>query len=130
VRLPRDVVDELVAHAREDAPNECCGMVGYDGDGARVVRRVENAAHSPLKFQMDGKEQYDAFTALEDDGLEIAMYHSHTRSAPAPSQTDVNFAKLWPGMLWLIVGVAGDEPEVRGWWIEDGRVREAELEIG
>jgi len=130
VRIPRALFDELVAHAREDAPNECCGMVGHADGAARALRRVENSAHSPLKFQMDAKEQYDALTALEDEGLEVAMYHSHTRSAPAPSQTDVNFAKLWPGMLWLIVGVAGDEPDVRGWWIADGQVQEAELEIG
>ena len=129
MKLPRALHDELVAHAREEAPNECCGMVGHADGEAREVRRVANRAASPLRFEMDPQEMYEAYSALEEAGLDVAMYHSHTRSAPAPSQTDVNFSKLWPGMLWLIVGVAGEEAEVRGWWIEDGQPREAELEL-
>ena len=59
-----------------------------------------------------------------------AIYHSHTHTAPYPSQTDVNFARNWPGVEWLIVGLAGEEPEVRCYLIEEGEVREVPIEVG
>ncbi|MFK9780921.1 Mov34/MPN/PAD-1 family protein, partial [Escherichia coli] len=63
-------------------------------------------------------------------GLELgAIYHSHTRTEPRPSQTDINFSRAWPGVLWIIVGLAGDDAEVRTWQIEDGQVSEAELVV-
>ena len=69
-------------------------------------------------------------TAIDDAGLELgAIYHSHTRTAPRPSQTDINFAKLWPGVLWIIVGLDGDQAEVRTWRIDDGKVSDAELVV-
>ncbi len=67
--------------------------------------------------------------ALRDRRLELgAIYHSHTRTAPYPSQTDINFAAHWPGVEWLIVGLAdGADPEVRSYLIDDGQVREVEI---
>jgi [CysO sulfur-carrier protein]-S-L-cysteine hydrolase len=76
-------------------------------------------------------ELYREMTAIEGRGEELgAIYHSHTRSAPYPSQTDVNFAAGWPGVEWLIVGLAGGgEPEVRSYRIEDGRIEEVPVEV-
>jgi proteasome lid subunit RPN8/RPN11 len=67
--------------------------------------------------------------AIEDAGGALgAIYHSHTRSAPYPSQTDINFAAGWPGVQWLIVGLRrGGEPQLRCYRIDDGRVTEVEL---
>jgi [CysO sulfur-carrier protein]-S-L-cysteine hydrolase len=129
VVLPPAVHEAILAHARDEAPIECCGMVGHrDGRAVRAVR-VPNAAHSRSRFQMDGPEQLRAWQELEDEGLDVAIYHSHTMSAPYPSETDRNFARLWPGTLWLIAGT--QEPEhVRGYWIDDGEVREEELDTG
>ncbi|MEA2167192.1 MAG: [CysO sulfur-carrier protein]-S-L-cysteine hydrolase [Solirubrobacteraceae bacterium] len=130
--MSRRLVDELVAHALEDAPDECCGLISSrDGEGV-AVHRVTNARRSPFAFEMDGKEQYQAQMAIEDDGLELGgLYHSHTRSAPEPSQTDINLAKWWPDPVWVIIGVEDrDAPIVRGWRIVDGAVTEAELELG
>jgi proteasome lid subunit RPN8/RPN11 len=65
---------------------------------------------------------------LDDAGLAPGgIYHSHTRSAPYPSQTDINFAAGWPGWEWLIVGLAGDGPEVRSYLIEEGDVTEVAI---
>ena len=99
-------------------------------DGAAVaVHRARNAAASPLRYEMDGMEQFRIQTAIEEAGLELgAIYHSHTRSAPEPSQTDINLA-FYPEALYVIVGVAGDEPDVRAWRIVDGTVSEAALEV-
>jgi proteasome lid subunit RPN8/RPN11 len=130
MRIARELVDEMVAHAREDAPNECCGMVGSTDGRAIAVYRAVNAEASPLRFRIDSEEQLELHNRIEDAGLELgAIYHSHTRTEPRPSQTDINFANLWPGVLWIIVGLSGEEPDVRTWRIDDGKVSDAELVV-
>jgi [CysO sulfur-carrier protein]-S-L-cysteine hydrolase len=129
VRIPRALLDEIVAHARADAPNECCGMIAAQDGTAVAVHRARNAAASPLRYEMDGMEQYKIQTAIEDAGLELgAIYHSHTRSAPEPSQTDINLA-FYPETLYVIVGVKDADPDVRAWEIRDGSVSERSLEV-
>ena len=130
MKIARELYDEIIAHARAEAPNECVGVVAARDGAAVAVRRARNAEGSPLRFSIDSKEQYDLLTGIEDAGLEVAaIYHSHTRTAPEPSQTDINFAQGWPGVEWIIIGLAGDEPEVRTWLIEDGHPSEAELVV-
>jgi proteasome lid subunit RPN8/RPN11 len=129
LRIPRQLLDDIVAHAREDAPNECCGMIAAREGRAVAVHRARNAAGSPLRYEMDGMEQYRIQTAIEDAGLALgAIYHSHTRSAPEPSQTDINLA-FYPEALYVIVGLDDAEPDVRAWRIVDGVVSEAALEV-
>ena len=132
MRIDRTLLDEIVAHAVRDAPNECCGVVlGRDGR-ATSARPLENIAASPFRFDIDGRELISFAFADEDADQLVAIYHSHTRSEPYPSQTDVNFAAGWPGVEWLIVGVPRKkdaEPEVRSYLIEEGAIREVELEV-
>jgi proteasome lid subunit RPN8/RPN11 len=146
--ISADLLAELIAHAREEAPNECCGVLavapspngpaGATGSqrpavlrGASAVRvhRAINTAASPLRFEIDGREVLRLIDAIEADGLELgAIYHSHTRTAPYPSQTDINFAAHWPGVEWVIVGLADREtPEVRSYLIDDGAVEEVAI---
>ena len=130
MRISRDLFDEMVAHAQADAPNECCGMIAsHDGTAVKLFQAA-NAAASPLRYEIDGAEQYRIQMAIDDEGLDLgAIYHSHTRSAPYPSQTDINLA-FYPDALYVIVGLAGDQPEVRAYEIRDGRVADAELVVG
>lgn len=130
MRIPRRLYDEMVAHARDDAPNECCGLVGArDGEAVQVFRAANTAA-SPMKFVIDPRELYATYSAIEDAGLDFgAIYHSHTRTEPYPSQTDINFAAGWPGVQWLILGLAAAEPFARIYDIRDGEVVEHELEV-
>jgi proteasome lid subunit RPN8/RPN11 len=129
MRLSRQLLDEIVAHARSEAPNECCGMIASRDGEAVAVHRARNAAASPLRYEMDGMEQYRIQSAIDDAGLNLgAIYHSHTRSDPIPSQTDINLA-FYPEALYVIVGVKGDEPDVRAWRIADGQYTEQPLEI-
>jgi [CysO sulfur-carrier protein]-S-L-cysteine hydrolase len=129
MRIARELLDDVIAHARADAPNECCGMIASRDGEAVAVHRAHNAAASPLRYEIEGMEQYQLQTAIEDAGLELgAIYHSHTRSAPEPSQTDINLA-FYPDALYVIVGLNGDEPDVRAWRIVDGQVSEAQLEL-
>ena len=130
MRISSELLDEIVAHAREEAPNECCGMIAARDGQATSVHRTRNIHASPLRYELDPKEQLQVLNAIDDAGAELgAIYHSHTRSAPAPSQTDVNLARWWPEPLYVIVGLEHDEPEVRAWRIVDGAVSEAALEV-
>jgi len=130
LRIARALLDQIVDHARRDAPDECCGLVGEVDGAAASVHATENAVRSPLRFEIDGRELLRTIDAIESAGQELgAVYHSHTRTAPYPSQTDVNFSANWPGIEWIIVGLAGGETEVRSYRIEDGRVEEVELEV-
>jgi proteasome lid subunit RPN8/RPN11 len=149
MNISPDLLAEIVAHAREEAPNECCGVVAVEPHGSRIanageldaagdnggrvraarVHRAVNTAASPLRFEVDGRELLQTIDSIERDGQELgAIYHSHTRTAPYPSQTDINFAANWPGVEWIIVGLtAGENAEVRSYLIDGGRVREVAI---
>lgn len=129
MRIARALLEELIEHARAEAPNECCGMIASRDGTAVAVHRATNSAASPLRYEMDGMEQYRLQSAIEDAGLDLgAIYHSHTRSDPYPSQTDINLA-FYPESLYVIVGVAGEEPDVRAYAIVDRQISERPLEV-
>lgn len=133
--IAEDLLAQIVAHAKEDAPNECCGLIAVRNGSASSaseavsVHRAQNTAESPLRFEIGGLEALRLIEEMERRGLELgAIYHSHTRTAPYPSQTDINFAAHWPGVEWVIVGVADrDRPEVRSYLIDGASVQEVSL---
>ena len=130
MRIDRALLDEIVAHAVRDAPNECCGLVvGRDG-AASAAHALENLAASPFRFDIDGRDLIKFAFADEDEGEDpmLAIYHSHTRSAPYPSQTDVNLAGWWPDQLYVIVGLV-PEVDVRAYRIVDEQITETPLEV-
>jgi proteasome lid subunit RPN8/RPN11 len=137
MQIGRALYDEMVAHALEDAPNECCGMLASEAGTARRVYRARNIHASPLRYEIEAGEMFSLLSEIEEAGWELgAIYHSHTRSAPYPSQTDINIAvppelgqPLWPGTIYLIVGVAGEEPEVRGYRLDSDGVAEVTLSV-
>jgi proteasome lid subunit RPN8/RPN11 len=119
----------MVEHAREEAPNECCGLIGgRDGEAVALYRAV-NSEGSPLRYNLDPQDQFRIMSEMEEKGEELAaIYHSHTASPAYPSQTDINLA-TYPDAIYLIVSLAEGEEPLRGFHIRDGEVREAELEI-
>jgi [CysO sulfur-carrier protein]-S-L-cysteine hydrolase len=126
VRISRADWDELVAHARDDAPNECCGYLwGKDGS-VEGVKRAENPRKSPYGYELDPRSLFAA-NELDDEGFEVGIYHSHPKSAAEPSQTDINLAS-YPHWRYLIVSLE-TEPVVRVWRIADGRVQEEPLDV-
>jgi [CysO sulfur-carrier protein]-S-L-cysteine hydrolase len=126
-----------VAHARAEAPNECCGMIATRDGEAVAVHRVRNEFASPLRYKMDPQEQYRVLNEIESAGCDLGViYHSHTRSDPIPSQTDINLAKtddtgepLWPGTLYLIIGVKSADDDLRLWSIVGDAVEQVELRV-
>jgi proteasome lid subunit RPN8/RPN11 len=135
--IAQQLLDEIVAHVLEDPVNEICGVVAVSPDGepgrrrAAGVHRAANLHASPLRFEIEPMELYRLNQEIEDAGLVIGgIYHSHVRSAPYPSQTDINYAAQWPEVEWIIVGLAGVEPEPRSYLIDGGAVEEVVLEVG
>jgi proteasome lid subunit RPN8/RPN11 len=135
MNIASHLIAEIVAHALEDPSIECCGLVAVESgeDGIKTATRVYRARNihaSPLKFQIDPMEQYRLNQAIEDAGWEIgAIYHSHVRSEPKPSQTDITFAAKMGDIEWIIVGLAGGEdPEVRSYLIDGGKVQAVSVE--
>lgn len=127
--VPRALYDEIVAHALQDAPDECCGIVSSRDGEAVELFRMENTAHTWMRYEMDNMELYRVITGIEDAGNEVGIiYHSHTRTDPYPSQTDINLA-FYPDSLYVIVGTATPEPVVRAYTIRDGQVEEAVLTV-
>jgi len=130
MRIAQSLLDEMIAHARADDPNECCGLVGGAGDAAATIYRAENAEKSPFRYSIAPREQLDLMNRIEAAGEEIVgIYHSHTRTAAYPSQTDINLAVGWPDSVYFIVSLENpDEPYVRGFRITGNDVADVDLQ--
>jgi proteasome lid subunit RPN8/RPN11 len=130
VVVPRALADAVVQHARDDSPNECCGLFAIDDDAVSKLYPAENIHHSPLRFEIDGRFVLKTIEEIEAHGAALGLYHSHTKSAAYPSQTDINFAELWPGAVWLIVSLADDDaPDLKAFRITGPDVEEVALTV-
>ena len=128
--IPRAFADAVIEHARADYPNECCGLFAVDDGAVSKLYPAENIHHSPLRFEIDGLFVMKTNEEIESQGSTLGLYHSHTKSPAYPSQTDVNFAELWPGAIWLIVSLADrDAPDLRAFRIDGPDVQEVELTV-
>ncbi len=121
VEIRQSVLDELITHARQDSPNECCGVL--IGTAQRIERavRARNVLQSASRYQIDPRDQIAAIkSARERSEAVVGFYHSHPNSAPAPSPTDRAEA-AYPGHCYLIVspGRAGGPAEVRGYRLQE-----------
>jgi len=123
VVVPDAIRTELKAHAEAEAPNECCGVIVLrEGVAERYVRGV-NALASPYRYEL---EIDPSVWFLEDEGYELAVFHSHPETQPIPSRTDRERAGLWAGRIFLIYGVARDE--LRAWRVERDSAEELDLQ--
>jgi proteasome lid subunit RPN8/RPN11 len=123
VVVPAELRRELVEHAQSEAPNEACGLVVVrDGVAERYVRG-RNAAESPYRFELEVDPEV---WFLEDDGYELAVFHSHLASPPRPSRTDVENIGLWAGRPYLILNLRTGE--LAAWRIQDGAIEPVTLE--
>jgi proteasome lid subunit RPN8/RPN11 len=122
VVIPEPIRAELRAHAADDAPNECCGVIVLrDGVAERYVRG-RNTLASPYRYELEIDPDV---WFLEDDGYELAVFHSHPETEPRPSRTDRERSGLWAGRPFVIYGLKHDE--LRAWLVGRDDVREIEL---
>ena len=126
--LPKKFIAEMIAHAREEAPNECCGIIaGQDGRAVKLFP-ARNSEASPYRYNVDPHDLFRIHRECDEKGWEfLAMYHSHTASEAYPSPTDVRLA-FWPEAYYVLVSVQDPEnPAARAFHIVDGEVSEEEL---
>ena len=120
VEIRQAVIDELIAHARQEAPNECCGML--IGTRQRIERavRARNTLGSPTRYLIDPRDQIAAIKSARQRGESVVgFYHSHPNSSPDPSETD-RMEAAYPGHWYLIVSPGpGADGEVRGFRLHD-----------
>ncbi len=133
IRLKREHIDAMVAHALEDAPIECCGLLATKDGVVAAVRRAKNKEASPYRFSIDPLETRKHEMAIDDAGMELAgFYHSHTGSPAVPSPTDIRMMGPFfgPPFVYFVIGVADrEEPEVRAWHIDGTERIECQFEI-
>ena len=123
VVVPAAVRRALEAHADAEGPNEACGLIAIRDGVAERFLPAENVAASPYRFELKPGSLDDFF--LEDEGYELAVFHSHPTDKAEPSRTDVENIGLWAGKPYLIL--SRPTGELRGWLIFDGRVEELGL---
>ena len=137
--IPRKLRDAMVAHAIEDDPNECCGLLSGKDGKLTGHYRMRNTEQSPYRYNMDGMQLHLTTKEIEDNGGELAaIYHSHTHSPALPSDTDIRLV-TWPTAAYLILSlgepgqdgrfVRKDPPEIRAFRIVDGEVTEETVVI-
>ena len=132
--IQKEHVAGIIAHAREEAPNECCGILAGDGEVTSHLYRITNTARSPYRYLMEPQEQLNAMLDSERNGWELqAFYHSHTHSPAYPSQTDVRMALQsgWLDVYYVLVTLMDQSnPEIRAFHItESGEVVESEYRV-
>jgi proteasome lid subunit RPN8/RPN11 len=122
ITLKREHLDAMVAHAREAAPAECCGLIGGSTESrASTIYRLRNITSQPeFAYEAAPEELFAAQRVMRERGEQLlAIYHSHPRAImPAPSETDVRLA-YYPSATYLIVGLAGSQPVVKAFRISE-----------
>lgn len=137
ILLSREHVDDMLAHAREGSPNEVCGLMGGSGNTVRKLYRLRNMDASPVSYSFDPAEQLRVMKEMERDGLEmVGIYHSHPGAPAMPSQTDISRAFFpgtrepnFPGVIYVIVGLMLEEPEVKAYLITEESVEKVKVGV-
>jgi [CysO sulfur-carrier protein]-S-L-cysteine hydrolase len=115
--IPAEVRSALVEHAEAERPNEACGLIALKDGVAERFFPGRNRAASPYRFELEIDPEV---WFVEDDGYELAVFHSHPASPPRPSRTDVESIGLWAGRPYVILSLRTGE--LAAWTIEDGRI--------
>ncbi len=129
LRIPGPVLDELIAHAREEAPRECCGLlIGRAGEVDRSFR-ARNARAGTKTYLIDPRDHFAAIKAAREAGAEvIGYYHSHPASAPQPSPADRREAVPGPHYYLIVsLGEAAGPPSAAAYWLLEGNFQAVPL---
>jgi [CysO sulfur-carrier protein]-S-L-cysteine hydrolase len=130
--ISRALIDQIVAHARADHPDEACGVIAGPAESDRPQRFIAmlNADRSPTFYRFDSMEQLRVWREMDDrDEEPVVIYHSHTATQAYPSRTDISYASE-PGAHYLLVSTREpDSEEIRSFRIVDGVVTEEDLRV-
>jgi len=132
LRIPTAMISEIVAHAREDHPDEACGVIAGPAGSDRPTRlvRMLNAERSPTFYRFDSTEQLRLYREMDAADEEVVVvYHSHTATEAYPSRTDISYAGEPQAHYLLVSTREPDKEEIRSYRIVDGTVTEEPVEI-
>lgn len=120
LRLPRDLLDAMVAHCRAEHPVEACGVLaGRDGVPERHIP-MTNASASRTRYAMDPDEQLAVWRDMDERGERpVVIYHSHTATSAYPSKPDIAYASEYDAH-YVIVATGTEQPDVRSYRIASG----------
>lgn len=127
--LPESLYKRMIQHCEEERPLEACGLLVGVGGHVESAYATDNVHRSPVVYKVDDRQLLQVFGALRSDRQEIiGIYHSHVRSAPEPSRTDIAQA-TWPESFYVIVSLVGRRPAVKAWRIVDKAVTEHQIVV-
>jgi proteasome lid subunit RPN8/RPN11 len=130
--IPRELHEAIVAHARQDHPDEACGVLAGPAGSDRPVRFIAmtNAERSPTFYRFDSTEQFRVWQEMDDNDEEpVVIYHSHTATEAYPSRTDISYASE-PNAHYVLVSTRDEQQtEFRSYRIIDGVVTEEPVTV-
>lgn len=129
IKIPKSIYQAMIEHARKEAPLECCGILGGKDGTVQKAFELRNEEQSPVRYLMSPKEQLSVFEEMEKESLEMmGIYHSHTHTAPFPSETDVKMA-FYPEVASIIISLKEEPPEVKAYRIGKYAIYPEEIEV-
>lgn len=128
ISIPKIFLEKIIAHASQEYPLECCGILAGKNNKIFKIYPMENIEKSPISYFMDPKAQYQVFKELEQEKLELlAIYHSHPNSPAYPSPKDINLA-FYPKTFMIIISLINPQrPSVKSFQIKNGKVKRLPL---
>jgi proteasome lid subunit RPN8/RPN11 len=129
IRIPKSIFRGMVEHAKKESPLECCGILGGKDDMVEKAFELQNAEKSPIRYSMSPQEQMRVYQEMEKGTMEmVAIYHSHPRTIPFPSETDVELA-FYPDVASIIISLKEEKPVVKAFRIGKEAIYLEEIEI-
>lgn len=128
--IPADLAREMIEHAQQEYPKECCGFLGGPSGEARTIHRLRNTDPDPvMRYRADSRDVKRVLEELDDHDHEVVcVYHSHTHTPPYPSRTDIEESRGLPNAIYALVGLSDrGRPELRAYRIADGGVTEVSV---
>jgi proteasome lid subunit RPN8/RPN11 len=125
--IPRQILDEMLAHCRGGYPSEACGILAGRENKVSRIYRMTNTEKSPVSYQLDSKEHIEVIRDMRENNLSmVGIFHSHPASQAYPSPKDVSLA-FYEDAVYVIVSLAGKEPQVKAFSIMQGEISEAAI---
>ncbi|MCL5421486.1 MAG: M67 family metallopeptidase [Nitrospirae bacterium] len=125
--IPAHIFQEMLAHCRGAHPHEACGILAGKENQVSKIFKMTNIEKSPVSYLLDSTEQFQVMKEIRENNLSmVSIFHSHPASAAYPSPKDVSLA-FYEEAVYVIVSLAGKEPEVKAFSIREGKIREVEI---
>jgi proteasome lid subunit RPN8/RPN11 len=122
IQIPQHIADAIIRQAREELPNEACGLLVGRDERVEQHHPMTNVDHSPEHFSFDPQEQFQVLKTARNAGLKIiANYHSHPASPARPSKEDIRLA-YDPAVVYIIASLAAENPDIKAFHIRNGEV--------